>query len=90
MFYVAGLPARALVRVIDDWNTNRDLHLLSELRIGKGRLILCAFDLGSELATRPVARTFRQALAQYLAGPPADAPEATDEAVLAWWQGVAA
>ena len=89
-FDMVGLPARAIVRVVDDWNTNRDLHLLSELRIGKGRLILCAFDLASDLGTRPVARTFAQALATYLAQPAADAPQQTPQAVLAWWQGVAA
>ena len=89
-FDMAGLPARAVVRVVDDWNTNRDLQLLSELRIGSGRLILCGFDLASDLGSRPVARTFRQALARYLAQPDADAPQASPDAVLLWWQGVAA
>lgn len=89
-FDMAGLPARAVVRVVDDWNTNHDLLLLSELRIGAGRLILCAFDLTSDLATRPVARTFHQALARYIEKPAGDAPQSSPNAVLTWWQGVAA
>jgi hypothetical protein len=89
-FDMAGLAARAVVRVVDDWNTNRDLQMLSELRIGEGRLILCAFDLASDLANRPVARTFRQALAGYIAQASAEAPQSTPQAVLDWWQGVAA
>ncbi|MBF0679864.1 MAG: hypothetical protein IR164_13105 [Devosia sp.] len=85
---VKGLENKAIVRVVDDWNSNRDLVLCAELRLGQGRLILTGFDLEHNLAERSVARTFREALAKYLNGPASEAPEVTREQIQAWWQGV--
>src|SRR5690606_28664473 len=34
---VKGLQNKAIVRVVDDWNSNRDLVLCAEVRLGKGR-----------------------------------------------------
>lgn len=84
---VSGLNARRIVKVVDDWNTNRDLALLAEIRVGAGRLIVCGFDIKTGLAERPVARTMRNALAHYLSGPGEDAPILAPEVVLDWWQG---
>lgn len=89
-FEVSGLPARHLIRVIDDWNSNRDLALLAEIGIGAGRLLLCAVDIDSDLDQRLVAAQLRAALADYAAGPAEQAPRLTPEAVLAWWQGARA
>jgi hypothetical protein len=65
---LGGLGLSPIVRVIDDWNSNRDLALLAECRIGRGRLIMSAIDLASDLDRRPVASAIRNALACHLAG----------------------
>ncbi len=86
-FDLAGLAAHHIVQVVDDWNTNRDLALLAELGIGRGRLLLCGFDLQNALSDRPVARCMHRALAAYAAS--ADrtpgVPVVEPETVLAWW-----
>ncbi|GAA4006674.1 glycoside hydrolase family 2 TIM barrel-domain containing protein [Deinococcus rubellus] len=67
-----GAALTPIVRVIDDWNTNRSLALLAEARVGRGRLLMTSCDLVSDLKRRPVARQMRRSLAQYLqAAPPA-------------------
>ncbi|WEJ59740.1 sugar-binding domain-containing protein [Devosia sp. FJ2-5-3] len=87
-FDMQGLKNKAIVRVVDDWNSNRDLVLCAEMRLGQGRLILVAFDLEHNLDDRPVARTFRAALASYLNGQAIEAPEVTRQTILDWWEGV--
>ncbi|MBZ9936913.1 hypothetical protein LB518_11445 [Mesorhizobium sp. BR1-1-16] len=89
-FDMAGLAQRPLVRVIDDWNANRDLVLLSEVRIGRGRLILSAIDLQSDLENRLVAAAFRRALSGYLAKSAVAAPAVSRHDVQAWWQEASA
>jgi Glycosyl hydrolases family 2, sugar binding domain/Glycosyl hydrolases family 2, TIM barrel domain len=89
-FDIEGAPFRPIVRVIDDWNKNRDLALVAEARIGRGRLVLCAADITSDLGSRPVARSFRNALAAYIRNPAADAPELTVREASAWWERVRA
>jgi hypothetical protein len=46
------------------------------------------FDLGDNLAERHVARSFRSALAKYLAEAPQNAPEVSRTELEHWWQGV--
>ena len=60
---------RPIVRVVDDWNTNRQLALLLEARVGAGRLLLCSIDLLHALDRRPEARQFRHSLLRYMNGP---------------------
>ena len=87
---VGGLPVRHLMRVIDDWNKNRDLALVAEVRIGRGRLLLCAVDIQSRLDDRLVAAKLRSALSGYTAGAAATAPQATSGDVLTWWERIKA
>lgn len=87
-FDVAGAGFRPIVRVIDDWNANRDLLLLGEARVGRGRLLVSAIDLTSRLEDRPVARSFANAVAAYLAGEPATAPDLGGDALAVWWKGI--
>lgn len=89
-FPAQGLPRQDIVRVIDDWNQNRDLILCAELAIGKGRLILAGFDLESDLENRPVARTFRAALASHLEDNQTAAPAVSRDTVAAWWDSATA
>jgi hypothetical protein len=56
---------RPIVQVIDDWNTNRKLGLLFEVRVGKGKLLVCSMDLRSNLDERPVARQMIHSLLSY-------------------------
>ncbi len=57
---------RPLVQMIDGWKINRKLAVVTEARVGPGRLALCSMDLEHDLATRPVARQFRASLLRYL------------------------
>ncbi len=72
---------RPLVQMIDGWKVNRKLAVVTEARVGPGRLAVCSIDLEHDLASRPVARQFRASLLRYLQSPefrPRDAvaPEA--------------
>jgi hypothetical protein len=57
-----------IVRLIDDWNTNRPLALLAEFRVGRGRLLVSGADLINDLASRPAARQLRSGLVRYMTG----------------------
>lgn len=87
---VAGLPVHPIVRVIDDWNANRDLVLLAEARVGAGRLIVSAIDLEQGLDSRPVARSFRNTLASYVAADGVEAPAVSAADLECWWQRISA
>jgi hypothetical protein len=62
-----GLKTAPIVRIIDDWFTNRSLALVFETRVGKGRLLISGIDLISEQAERPEARQLLHSLKQYMA-----------------------
>ena len=55
-----------LVRIIDDWVTNRDLALIFEAKVGKGKLIVSGVDLQSDLVNRPEARQLLHSLTSYM------------------------
>ena len=57
-----------IVRVIDDWNTNRPLGAVFELRAGKGKLLVCTLDIEKDLDSRPAAAALRRSLLAYMAG----------------------
>ncbi|MFT3787002.1 MAG: glycoside hydrolase family 2 TIM barrel-domain containing protein [Tepidisphaeraceae bacterium] len=56
-----------IVRVIDDWNTNRSLGLLVEVTVGRSRVIVSGIDLAGDLSARPVSRQLRASLLNDLA-----------------------
>ena len=64
-----GLPKNfePIVRVIDDWVTARPLGLVIEAKIGKGKIIVCGFDLTGDLSD-PVSQQMRQSLLRYMTG----------------------
>lgn len=75
---------RPLVQMIDGWKINRKLAVVTEARVGSGRLAICTIDLETDLATRPVARQFRASLLRYLqAGEFSPADDVALEAVAA-------
>ena len=55
-----------IVRQIDNFANNRQLASLVEVRVGEGRLMLCSFDISSDLSNRPVARQLRHSLLTYM------------------------
>ncbi|WP_167613453.1 sugar-binding domain-containing protein [Maribellus sediminis] len=61
-------PVKPIVRVIDDWVSNRPLGLLFEARIGKGKLLVSGIDLTTDLQNRPEARQLKYSLEKYMKG----------------------
>lgn len=55
-----------LVRVIDDWFTARDLALIFEARVGKGKMIVSGIDLVNDLENRHESRQLRLSLLEYM------------------------
>ncbi|HEY8455844.1 MAG TPA: sugar-binding domain-containing protein [Actinopolymorphaceae bacterium] len=64
---------RPVVAAIDDWNTNRRLALVVEARVGRGRVLVAALDLTTDLDRRVVARQLRHSLLRYLSSEPSEA-----------------
>lgn len=58
---------KPIVRVIDDWFTNRPLALLFEAKVGKGKILVSGIDLSSEINLRPEARQLLFSLTKYMA-----------------------
>jgi len=54
-------------QVIDDFDCNRKLGMLFEARVGRGRLLVCGFDLWHNLDSRPAARELRSSIGSYMA-----------------------
>jgi len=67
---LSGLEPRPtpIVRLIDDWCTNRPLGLIFEVGLGRGRLIVSGIDLLTDRETRPEARQLLYSLVKYLSG----------------------
>jgi ABC-type molybdate transport system substrate-binding protein len=67
---LSDFPAdlRPIVRIIDDWFTNRPLALIFEAKIGKGKIIVCGVDLLTNAENRPEARQLLYSLKSYMTG----------------------
>lgn len=55
-----------IVRIIDDWVSNRSLGLIFEAQVGKGRIVVSGTDLVNNLTSRPEAIQLRTSLLQYM------------------------
>lgn len=55
-----------LVRVIDDWVTNRSLALLFEVKVGKGKLLVSGIDFNQDMEKRPEAQQLLFSLKKYM------------------------
>ena len=60
---------RPIVQAIDNFERNYRLGVIFETRVGRGRLLVCAIDLDTDLGHRPAARALKQTLFDYVAGP---------------------
>jgi hypothetical protein len=59
---------KPIVRVIDDWVTNRPLALVFEAKVGKGKILISGIDLTTELDKRQEAQQLLFSLKKYMTG----------------------
>jgi hypothetical protein len=57
---------KPIVRIIDDWVSNRPLALVFEAKIGKGKIIVSGANLVNDLENRSEARQLRASLLNYM------------------------
>jgi hypothetical protein len=55
-----------IVRIIDDWFTNRPLAMIFEVAAGNGKLLVCSADLLTDADKRPEARQLLFSLTTYM------------------------
>jgi hypothetical protein len=66
MFAPISSEIKPIVRVIDDWFTNRPLALLFEVKVGKGKLLVSGIDFNQEMDKRPEAQQLLFSLKKYM------------------------
>jgi hypothetical protein len=59
---------KPIVRIIDDWFTNRPLGLIFEAKVGFGKLLVSGIDLQTGLDKRPEAQQLLYSLKNYMSG----------------------
>jgi len=59
---------KPIVRIIDDWVTNRRLALITEAKVGEGSLLISGVDLVNNLENRTEARQLKNSLLHYMKG----------------------
>jgi hypothetical protein len=59
---------KPVVRVIDDWVTNRPLALVFEAKAGNGKIMISSIDFTTDLQKRPEAQQLLFSLKKYMAG----------------------
>jgi len=62
------LGINPIIRVIDDWVTNRPLALIFEGKVGKGKILVSGIDLALDIDKRPEAQQLLFSLKKYVAG----------------------
>ena len=62
------LELKPIVRIIDDWVSNRRLALIFEVQLGKGKILISGVDLHNNLENRPEARQLLHSLTKYISG----------------------
>jgi len=68
MFAAVSPEIKPIVRVIDDWFTNRPLALLFEVKVGKGKLLVSGIDFNQDMENRPEAQQLLFSLKKYMTG----------------------
>lgn len=61
--------AQPVVRIIDDWFTNRSLALIAEFRVGAGKVLLSGVDFTGDMERRPAGRQLMASLLEYMNSP---------------------
>ena len=57
---------KPIVRIIDDWVSNRPLAMIFEAQVGKGKIIVSGVDLQNNLENRPEAKQLKSSLLNYM------------------------
>ena len=67
-FLLDEAPAgfRPIVQLVPDFHFNQLLGQVFEARVGAGRLLVCGYDLATDLTRRLAARQMRRSLTRYL------------------------
>ncbi len=70
-FLLENVPPelQPIVQLVPDFHYPAFLAPLFEVRVGRGRLVVCGFDLSSDLENRHAARQLRASLLHYMASP---------------------
>ena len=55
-----------IVRIIDDWVSNRPLAMIFEAKVGEGKIMVSGADLYNNLENRPEARQLKSSLLNYM------------------------
>lgn len=61
-----GKDIKPIVRIIDDWFTARPFAMIVEMKVGKGKVLMCSADLATDLEKRPEARQLKNSLLHYM------------------------
>ncbi|MBW6537746.1 MAG: beta-glucuronidase, partial [Mariniphaga sp.] len=61
-----SVELKPIVRIIDDWVTNRRLALIFEAKVGEGSILVSGTDLVNNLETRTEARQLKNSLVNYM------------------------
>ncbi len=62
------MDIQPIVRVIDDWVTNRSQALLLEVKVGNGKLLISGIDFFEIISQRPAGKQLLHSLKSYMAG----------------------
>jgi beta-galactosidase len=69
-FYINDYPAsyKPMAQPINDFHENNKMAAIFELKAGKGKLLICGFDLkvGNEQEATPVAKQLRNSIVHYM------------------------
>lgn len=65
-FYINDYPEsyKPIAQPVDDFHRNNKLASIFELKVGKGKLLICGFDLKDE--TNPAARQLKNSMLHYM------------------------
>ncbi len=68
-FYINDYPEslKPMAQPIDDFHRNNKLGAIFEIKVGKGKLLVCGFDLTDE--KNPVARQLKSSILDYMNSP---------------------
>jgi len=61
-----SVELKPIVRIIDDWVSNRSLALLLEAKVGKGKILVSGVDLENNLDSRLEAKQLKTSLINYM------------------------
>lgn len=74
-----------IVRIIDDWVTNRNLGLIFEAQVGKGKVLVSGVDLVNDITSRREAKQLRFSLMQYMNSGDFHPKVNIEPNALRWW-----